>query len=149
MERRQFIKSAAAAAAAPLMPASVAKAFSMSSAHYTNALRAATQYSFVSATTLQYVLGTDAETTERIISQLKLEGVLGDTAPNGMIESRKFVSMSARLATQAIRLKAPDPVAEEPKSVLSKMRKIVAEDEELDPFLETMEDLDLDEESPR
>lgn len=125
MERRQFIKSAAAAATVPLLPAGL----TFSSANYAKAVTAATQYTYLSPATLGYVLGTDASTTQSVITQLKLDGVLGETAANGMIQSNRFISMQTRLLAKAV-ASGTEHKAAQPQELAKKARDLLLKADE-------------------
>lgn len=113
MKRRQFMKSVAATAAVPLVPAGIANALPVSAAQYAKAVEAANRWAYISVGNLKRMLMVDDATSARLIAQLQTNGVLGATGKNGVALTRKYAlahaQIAAKTAQRAVKATAPQP----------------------------------------
>ena len=91
MERRQFLKSAAAAAALPALPSGAFAGSSVSAAHYARAAEIARNSAYMSASYLKYILKVPEETARAVIGQLEVNGLVGRAGANGVATSKCFL----------------------------------------------------------
>ncbi len=128
MERRDFMKSAAAAATAPIVPLALSNALPVTAAQYAKAQDVAKNWAHVSAGNLKYVLGVDDAASQRVIAMLQKDGVLGATGPNGLNLSHKFAREHARIVAKAFEAVKPLKIAKRPSDLLDKVETALRED---------------------
>ena len=99
MQRRELIKSAAAAAVTPLMPSSVL-ASPFTGAQYAKAIEVANLWAYTTVGNLKLALGVDQATSEAVLRQLQIDGVIGQAGPSGIALTQKFVREQAAIAAK-------------------------------------------------
>lgn len=110
MERRQFLKSATAAASLPLLPAGLSTGLPVSAAQYAKAIEAANLWAYMTVGNLKRTLGVDEATSRAVLSQLQMDGVLGPIGKSGITLTQKFVKervlVAAKSTTATLRSKS-------------------------------------------
>ncbi len=97
MKRREFLRTASAAAASPMLPFSGAR--SANAALYGKAVAAANSWAYMTIGNLKLALGVDDATGNELIDQLHADGILGETGVNGVAVSRKFLAENTKVVS--------------------------------------------------
>ena len=105
------MKSAVAAAAAPMMPAGLASALPYSAQTYAKAADIARGGAYLSATFLKFRLGLDDGASNAIARRLAADGLVGDAGRNGLLYSKAFFAEHAKIAKLASKTLAPAKAA--------------------------------------
>jgi len=128
MERRQFMKTAAAAAAVPLVPGA---AFSAVHAEaYARAVKVAEGGAFLSAKFLEYYLRIDKGLSEAFVQRMTREGILGKSGMNGLMLSKSFFKEHAKIAAISAKIGPPGARGLDRSEVMKKARDVVLEEPE-------------------
>ena len=129
MERRQFIKTAAAAAAAPLVPAGALSSAQVSPAIYGRALALISGGVYFTPQYLKNTLGLSDAAGHAVIDRLKAERLLGEVGKTGMMFSRSFYLEQAKIAARAVGASAarPGAAAAKPMDIVEKASDFAAD----------------------
>ena len=128
MERRQFMKSAIAAAATPMLPALPGGAMAVQAETYAKAVKVANGGAFLSAKYLEFYLRVDAGTSKAIVQRLVHEGILGKSGMNGLMLSKSFFKEHGKILAASAKVGETGARAQ---PVLEKARNVVFDDEAL------------------
>lgn len=95
------MKSVAAAAATPLVPAALASPAVAAPATYAKALAIAKNGAFLSDKYLEFRLGVTASTSKALVRQLTANGVLGTSGMGGVMISKSYLAANAPIVMKA------------------------------------------------
>lgn len=149
MERRQFIKSLAAAASTPIIPVGMLQSAKIPASLYASAVTFASSGAYFSANYLKSTLGLDDAVGKAVVSRLKQDGLVGDMGRSGVMFSKTFYAKHIELAAKAVstagsaQLKAD--VLEKVKDVISVESSgddLQAEQKIVDPRSDSNTDVD-------
>lgn len=133
MERRQFLKTAMASAAVPMIPGGIAKAAPYSPAQYARAVKIASGGAFLSAKYLEFYFGVTASASEAMVKRLVSDGILSSGGIKGVMFSKAFnasrTPVVAKLAYDVSAAQARADAAALKKRALETLENIGAQDE--------------------
>lgn len=130
MKRRQFMKSVAAAAATPMLPAKLASAAPVSAAAYAKATEIARNGAYLSSTYLKFALGLDDVGSRDVVRRLVADGLVGEDSKNGLIFSKVFFSEHAKIVKLAMKASVSSQAGVETgEGMLDKAGDLILENE--------------------
>ena len=144
MERRQFIKSIAAAASSPLLPVGVLKGAQLSPSLYANAVTFASSDAYFSAKYLKSSLGLDDKIGEMVLSRLKEDGLVGDMGRSGLMFSKTFYSKHIELAAHALQSASRAQSDAKTTDLMDRLKETGSDTEEFEPTIENEPEQTLD-----
>jgi len=144
MQRRQFIKSVAATAAIPALPAAaMGGASTVSPALYSKAVGLISEGVYFTPKYVTAKLGLSDALGKTLLAQLKSQRLVGEVGKTGMIFSRAYYVKHAAVAAQAINLSQGAKAASKPVDLTQEARKVLADDASEEPEEQVLDELDV------
>lgn len=109
MKRRDFIRTATAAAATPMVPGGLTKFLPASGSLVERALTAITGTGYISASYLRYKLGITEDASSQLLAELQANGMLGPTELGGIMRSAPFWNEHAKIVASVAKISAAVP----------------------------------------
>jgi hypothetical protein len=144
MKRRQFLQSAAAAVGAPLIPAPLLRGAAVSPAIYARAITYASSDEYFSPNHLLSTLGIEGTKGDAVLSQLKLDGLIGEMGNTGLMYSKPVYNKQAKIAAKALHDAYTANAGNKPADLIKQAQDKVKElSRRASEFLETEIDSEL------
>jgi len=122
MQRRQFIKTIAAAASAPLMPANMLNASPLGTGIYTKAVGLTQSSACLSSSFLKNTLGLDDSKLKILVSRLETDGLVGQAGNSGLLFSKNCFPTRSILPLPPAQVLTQNEASPPPKARAQKIK---------------------------